>query len=120
MFQDDYIMRQIELLSRGLAKMLMKKTSLDVLENLVTEEGALSGKEYLKFTLDTMVMRGEIGEAEDLLFESVSKRPEKEYLQVALDFYEGLAGMSEEELNRCNFSRGEVLDGLNDIKTFFE
>ncbi len=120
MFQKDYILRQIEFLSRGLAKMLTVKTSYNALDDIISESGELSGEGYLSYTINEMVTNGKINEAEDLLFENVTDHPRSEYLKIALDFYARLSEMSEEELKENNFSHQEVLDGLTEVKALFK
>jgi len=121
MFQKDYILRQIELLSQGLAKMLFNKdTTLSVFDGIISETGELSGAEYLRYTLHTMLQDDLINDAEDLLFETIGQHPRPEYLGVALEFYEQLAQKSDDDLEACNFSREEVADGLAEIQKIFD
>lgn len=121
MYQKDYVLRQIELMARGIAKLLnLSKSSLEIFDGIISEVGELSGEEYLRYSLRSMVLEGKVNEAEDLLFETVKNKPGNEYMEVALEFYDVLAGMEEEELSACGFSLEEVLLGLTDIKKIFE
>lgn len=121
MFQKDYILRQIELLSQGLAKMLLhKETTISVFDGIITETGELSGTEYLRYTLMNMLQDGQINDAEDLLFETIEQHPRPEYLGVALEFYALLAEKSDEELRTSDFSSEEIADGLGAIRKIFE
>ena len=58
------------------------------------------------------IKRGEINEAENILFEAVKKNPNNALLEIALDFYSELGEMSDEFLIENNFSREEVCQGL--------
>ena len=87
MFQNDYIMRQIETFVRLLAKVLLCKEEDDlftfsIIEKMGDEADPLLAK------LGGLVDRGEINEAEDCLFE---------------------------ELESCNFSREEITEAVKDI-----
>lgn len=66
--------------------------------------------------LDRMLSLGEIGQAEDLLFEVLEEAVEqkvsrRECEELVTWFYEQLTRMSDEELHRGDFSREEIIDG---------
>jgi hypothetical protein len=120
LIKQDYILRQIELFGKGIARLLgLDDSSVHVLASVVSEDGAVSAEQYLGFTLSAMVMEGRICEAEDLLYETVEARPRPEYIGVAGAFYEMLANMGEDELAEKNFSYQEILDGMDGIKKLF-
>lgn len=114
MFQNDYIMREIEGLTRFLAKIIFDKdlNSLDFLD----EDGTFSGGDLLYSKLKQLLGDGNINAAENLLFEELEKNPTNENLQVAFRFYDDLQKLSDEQLEKSDFSREEILDGLRCIE----
>ena len=113
MFQNDYIMRQIETFVRLLAKVLLCKEEDDlftfsIIEKMGDEADPLLAK------LGGLVDRGEINEAEDCLFEELEKGDLKT-VETAMCFYKSLNDMSDEELESCNFSREEITEAVKDI-----
>ncbi len=121
MIKQDYILRQIELFGKGIARLLgLDDSSVHPLDGIVREDGGVSAEQYLGFTLSAMVMEGRICEAEDLLYETVEAHPRPEYLGVAVAFYEMLANMSETDLQKGNFSYAEILDGMEGIRKIYE
>lgn len=69
--------------------------------------------EELDRSLGSLVDLSRVNEAEDLLFENFSSVDE--YLIVTINFYERLNSMTDEELEGLDFSRQELLEGLEDI-----
>ncbi len=116
MFQQDYIMREVELISRFLAKALFGR------ETEREDEPAFSeylSENYLPYRLRKLVDEGRINEAENKLFEAVEEEPKTEYLAAAFEFYRLLSEFTPENLERCGFSEEEVLEGLRDIKRIY-
>lgn len=116
MFQSDYIMREIEGLTRMLAKTIFHK-DLNTRE-IIDEQLSVSGTDLLLQALLRMVSEGRVNDAENLLHEHLAREPRPEYLAVAVRFYAHLDGMSDEELARCDFSRGEIAQGLADVRRY--
>lgn len=117
MFENDYIMWEIEKLTRLLAMAMFHK-ELDTTE-FVDEKGNLSGGQFLSYRLNRMVLEGEIGKAEDLLFESLEEDAGDDYKRAALDFYSALQRLPDEKLEAGGFSREEILEGLEDLRGRF-
>lgn len=55
-----------------------------------------------------------INEAEDLLFENIDTK-DLIYIKVAMDFYNRLNKLNDEELEMADFTREEIKSGLEDI-----
>lgn len=117
MMQKDYIMREIEGLTRLLANTLFQK-DLER-ESMIDESFTVSGDGYLLYTLYNMISDGKINEAENLLFDEIEREPRREYLEIAAQFYSRLASMGDAALASCNFSREEMLEGLAEIKRIY-
>jgi len=110
-FQQDWIMRQIEMISQFLARLLYGTDSVNYEEYLDEEHLA---SDALFRALNSLTQQGKISEAENLLFEQMNPASQDD-LQVALDFYERLNDCSDEELEAGDFSREEVEEGLRDV-----
>lgn len=113
MFQDDFIMREIENLTRFLSRILFQKHKDEF--DFLDDDGNLSREGLLKYRLTKMIGDGEINEAENVLFNELDSYYSMDLLQVAFDFYTDLSKLSDQRLEECNFSREEVLDGLKAV-----
>lgn len=116
-FEQDFIMREVEIIARFLAKGLFGKD----LDNEEAEEyiNTLS-EEYLPYSLRELLDDGKINEAENLLFEKIEEEPRMEYLSAAVEFYKTLGQMDPRYLRQCGFSEEEVADGLSEIKRIYK
>ncbi len=114
-YEQDWVMKQIKLLVRFVARAVFKK---DTAEYKILIEESLSGSDILHRELMLFISRGEICKAENFLFDSLDTKS-KSHLAVALDFYERLNMLSDEELEKANFSREEIKDGLNNTLELF-
>lgn len=108
MFEEDYIMRLIK---------EMVKTILKLLFNIDTESptAELLEDEEEKATLENlldMLDEGLIDEAENIIFEIVDRKDQKD-LEMVLLFYSYLNDKSDEFLEENNFSRKELQEDLN-------
>lgn len=107
----DYIMRQIEIIATTLAYLLFgKKTQLE----LIDPRQDINNDLYL--LLSGLVRQGMVCEAENLLYEALED-PSPDVLQAAWCFYNDLNAFSDEYLQSVQFSRQEILDGLQNIAT---
>lgn len=113
MFQDDYIMRQIETITKALARVIFHKEE-DTTE-VIDQDGNLSGSNLLLYRLKRMLHDGRVNEAENLLYEAIEQNPQDEYFKTALAFYDELKNWNDEKLKKCNYSREEIYDGLAHI-----
>ena len=68
--------------------------------------------------ISRLVAEGKICEAEDLLYERLDI-DDLNHLEMAVDFYQTVNRLDDTELERCNFSRDEIDDGLKTIMNMF-
>jgi len=115
-FQKDYLMRQIEDMVRFIAKVLFGK---DLFKYEITDQVNLSQTDLLYANIMALVSQKKICEAEDLLYESIEKG-NTDHARIALGFYETINGLSNDELESCNFSREEIKDGLKQITAIMD
>lgn len=115
MFEQDYIMKKIRDFIRFLAKTFLNKDTV-VYEPPIEEE--YMETDYIHKELLTLLRQGKINEAENLLYEELDAGSIK-YMELALDFYERLNNFDDEFLEKSNFSREEIDEGLKEIAQKF-
>ena len=117
----DWLMRQIEVIGRTLAKIIFNKDSP---EYVIIDERQLTETDIVYNKLCKLIGGGKINEAENLLFdkieEELDENPEnKFYLEVAIDFYMRLNDLSNKELENCGFEREEIDDGIREVAEIY-
>lgn len=118
MFENDYILKQIEMSTNFLAKLIFGKESPEY--KLQYDEIANAKPiDLLCLTLRRMIDEGEINEAENLLYENIEREARAEYLEIAIDFYDRLSKLSADRLDECDFSRAEIFEGLENVKRIY-
>ena len=112
-YEKDYIMRLIHGIARILARMLFNR-ELDEAGGyaMVMEEAERENDDYLR----QMVDEGKVNEAEEKLFDLIasSSWDEKQKAALVLSFYDYLNDKSDEFLAAADFSREEIIRGLED------
>ncbi len=111
-FQDDWILRQIDIVSRFVARLVFGK---DEVSYEPSDSEVLSETDWIFYQLERLIQEKCLGEAEDLLFDNLQFSDR--YTELALDFYTRLNRLSDRELEEGGFSREEVYDGFVDIMT---
>ena len=112
----DWIMRQIEIIAATLAYILSKKKTHIT---AAYEASAIpAGDNELYYRLAALVRQGQICQAEAALFEALED-PGDMVLEAALRFYEDLNALSDQDLQAANFSREEILEGLQHVCQIF-
>lgn len=109
--EKDYIMRIIKEMVRVLFSLLFGKEYVSV-EWEAENKYEVSGKR-LTDLLD-MIDHGEINEAENLLLEEIDYGRKEDVAAAAL-FYQHLSGKKSEFLRQNDYSKEEVLEGLNHV-----
>lgn len=97
-----------------IAKELFGKRYSDNLDKNVvynTEE------QLLLMRVKRMLYNGDIDQAENALFSNIGKIPGENYIYIALEFYADLYERTDEQLKELGFSREEIIQGAQDIKT---
>lgn len=111
MFEQDYIMRLIEELIRFLAKVFLNKETVTY---ELSHEEKYTQIDNLHKQLLNLIKQGKINEAENMLYERMDLK-DKKYVELTLDFYERLNNLDDEFLEKSNFSRKEIEQGLKEI-----
>lgn len=115
-YQKDWILRQIEMLTQLVARLVFCK---DQITYEIQDKGSSSQTDLLYLRLQKLVVEKKFCGAEDLLFENLDSH-DLEYLRLAMDFYQTLNKFSDDELEKNNFSREEIFDGMNDVVKRFQ
>ena len=115
-FQDDWMMRQIEMMTKFVANVVFGKKESQVQYEItgdVNDSNTLTLTDQLYLQLCMQIKEGKIGEAEDILFENMQYTDK--YIELASDFYVKLNSLTDEELESGGFSRDEIYDGYIEI-----
>ena len=121
MITEDYLMRQIEIIARTLAKLLFGKDSP---EYIIEDFQVLTETDYIHNRLIGLIDDRNINEAENLLFEKIEEELEETpdgqgYLEVAIDFYSRLNELDNTILDDCGFERDEIDEGLREVSEMY-
>ena len=112
-YEKDYIMRLIHGIARILARMLFNR-ELDEAGGyaMVMEEAERESDDYLR----QMVDDGKVNAAEEKLFEllAAASWEDKQKAALVLSFYDYLNAKDDEFLAAADFSREEIITGLED------
>ena len=111
MYYQDWVMRQIKIMIDMIAKIVFKKDNIQF--NIYNESNS-EEIHRLHERLINLISQLKFNEAEDILFEKV-KNNDLIYMKIALDFYERINKLSDEELQKWNFTREEIKLGIEDI-----
>lgn len=110
MVEQDYVMRIIHEIVRTFLKLVFNIDE-EKQEEVSFENDEIAGSFE---SLCAMADRGKINEAENILYEELEEG-NLEYLKMAVLFYEHLNKMSNEYLEKCDYSRQEVADGMKQV-----
>ena len=114
-YEQDYILRQIEILMQGIRRVFFGKREKGAAAFAVS--GALPGALWYTRVLERLEA-GDINGAENLLF-ALMDPAEPQGLLAALDFYNRLRRIREERLLESGFSLAEVEQGLLDAAALY-
>lgn len=113
--KQDYILRIVEQIITLIMERSLGTGKKEELQNQISNDKNINYMyERLKYLIDT----GNINESENQLFDFI-KDNSLGYLRLALLYYDYLNSKSEEFLEKNNFSREEIKDGLLDISKNF-
>lgn len=114
--KQDWILRQIQMIVDMVARIVFHKGAISYeIENAANP----SQTDLLYSELIRLIDQRKLGEAEDRLMEQIDVNDRK-HLELALDFYQKLNRLSDNELEQSGFPRSEISDGLNTILKLFE
>lgn len=111
MLKEDYIMRSIKNKIKFLANILFGK---DIVNYEYVNKDESSESDILYKKLRVLISNNNINDAESLLFEEFDPL-DKNKIAIALDFYNSINNLDDEILEKNNFTRKEIKDGIDDI-----
>lgn len=114
-YEQDWLCKQIEMLVRFVAKVVFGK---DTSEGTRLIQESTEGTNLLYRDIKELLLKGEICQAENLLFENLDVN-NKNNLAVAVEFYSKLNELSDEELEKHFFSRSEIQEGLKNVMQMY-
>lgn len=107
-YEQDYIMRMIKDMVRALALVIFGKKDI---RYEIPEENERTDTDNLYARILEMADKGEINEAENILLMDIPASTPY-YSVMAVDFYQHISEYSDEFLAEHDYSREEILEGL--------
>lgn len=117
MFENDYFERMIKTVINGLVSIFKNKNSIE--SSIENDSVILKEDQLLEIMIKKYISEGQINKAEDMLFEAIEDRKSSRNLELAVFFYETISKWDDERLMKCNFSKAEIVDGLNEVKSLY-
>ena len=109
--EKDYILRMIKDLTKSIAHLILGKSEI---EYELPEESEYSRVDTLYVKLIELVNIGQINEAEDLLFDEINPSDMRQF-EMAMSFYLYLNDFGDDYLEKNNYSRDEITEGIRSI-----
>lgn len=110
MLQDDYILRQIREMVRAVMKMLFQVNASELTPEVIEDTDA----RQILTNLNNLVDNGRIDDAENQLYEMTCEE-DRQNLEIGLLFYYHLNSKDDEFLEANNFSREEIMTGIQNL-----
>ena len=112
---NDWLLKQINVVSEFLQKLF---TDMETSRKLNENEQYQKDSFEFERLLENLIEEDRINDAENILFEKLETN-NLMYATIATRFYDKLKGLSDEKLQKSNYSREEILQGLNDMCDMF-
>ena len=110
MLQDDFILRQIREMIHAVMSMLFQVNASELSPEVIEDASARTVLEELLALTD----EGRIDEADNQLYEMTCDG-DRQNLEIGLLFYYNLNGKDDDFLEVHNFSREEIMTGIQDL-----
>ena len=115
MLQDDFILRQIREMIHAVMSMLFQVNASELSPEVIEDASARTVLEELLALTD----EGRIDEAENQLYEMTCDG-DRQNLEIGLLFYYNLNGKDDDFLEVHNFSREEIMTGIQDLADSYQ
>ena len=109
--EKDYMLRMIKDLTKSIAHIILGKSEI---EYELPEKENYSRVDYLYVKLLELVNSGKINESENLLFDELNTSDMRQF-EMAMSFYLYLNDFGDDFLEKNNYSRDEISDGIRAI-----
>lgn len=114
-YQKDYILREIESLIHVITDVFLGEETTQYLPTGKTEDAEVDN---LYLQIQKLLETKKINEAENLLFDKITIS-HRGYLKIAVNFYQQINQLNDEELAKQNFSREEIEQGIKEVMNLF-
>ena len=115
MLQDDFILRQIREMIHAVMKMLFQVNASELSPEVIEDSTARKTLEDLL----ALMNEGRIDDAENQLYEMTCDG-DRQNLEIGLLFYYSLNGKDDDFLEANNFSREEIMTGIQDLADHYQ
>ena len=121
MIKQDWLMNQIEIVARTLAKLIFNKDST---EYVIMNWQIQTDTDIIVNRLRELIDEGKINEAENLLFDNIDEEiaeneDGRKYLEIAIDFYSRLNNLPDKTLEEFGFERQEIDEGIREVAEMY-
>lgn len=120
MFENDYVMRMIKAALQAVAAIVKGRNAIESSIDEKSDDIIIGEDQLLEIMVNKYVSEGDINKAENLIFEALESRKSSKNLETALSFYDEISKWDEGKLTKYNFSKEEILEGLNIVKKMFD
>lgn len=120
MYENDYIMKMIKTALQAVASIFKGKSAIESSIDENSDDITIAEDQLLEIMIRKYIIEGEINKAENMLFEAINSHKSPRNLELALFFYEEISKWAEDKLISCNFSKIEILEGLNTVKRIYK
>lgn len=117
MYENDYFERMIKTVINGLVSIFKNKNSIE--NSIENDSVILKEDQLLEIMIKKYISEGQINKAEDMLFEAIEERRSPRNLELAVFFYETISKWDQEKLDKCSFSKEEIVEGLNEVRNLY-
>ncbi|WP_238883571.1 DUF6483 family protein [Clostridium sp. YIM B02551] len=120
MYENDYIMKMIKAAMQVIKAIVKGRDAIESSIDAKSDDIIIGEDQLLEIMVNKYVSEGDINKAENLIFEALESRKSSRNLETALSFYDEISKWDEEKLIKYNFSKEEILDGLNIVRKMFD
>lgn len=115
-FEQDYMERVIRAIGKMIVAIVDGKDAIATDIENENYDMKLSDDDLLEIMVKKYLMEENINEAENIIYDAIKSRNTKKSYEIAINFYSLINKFSDKKLLDCNFSREEILEGLEGIK----
>lgn len=119
MYEEDYIKRMIKSIGQMLVAIVKGKNAIENNMNEDNYDVVISEDGLLEIMIKKYISAGKINEAENMLFKEISSHKSRKNLELALFFYDEINKLDKDKLEKYNFSKQEIVEGLKEVKKLY-
>lgn len=119
MYEEDYIKRMIKSIGQMLVAIVKGKNAIENNMNEDNYDVIISEDGLLEIMIKKYISDGKINEAENMLFKAISLHKSTKNLELAIFFYDEINKLDKDKLEKYNFSKQEIVEGLKEVKKLY-